>query len=289
MGGSGNGRWPCAGPRWRTVSLLPAIRATVPGCGSPPTPARTRQTTPARAKRFGHACRPQRGLGGPDGAARMEIRAPISHREPPHRRRRHCSRRIPSRRRLPRRFRVDPLHGVSAQRCWPRDVRGDDRNPAGSACLTRHGEGRECTSNPRSREVAPGPPIPCGKAIVASFRRLHSTERCGHSHRPRNWRPGRDVPAHPEELQVAAGVCPRWRILRAPWRRPAPWHSLHWRLPDARSRRSRSSCRPASAASGRFNGSGLSASSLGGGLGRRTASWWRRVAVRIGAAQETGE
>ena len=169
-----------------------------------------------------------------------------------------------SRRLLPRGFRVHSLHRGLAQRCPPRDVRGDDRNTTGSACLTRYGERWECTSTPPSREFAPGRPVPCGKAIVASFRRSLSDKRCRHRNRPRRSRPERDVPVYREEREGAAGACPRWRMMRVPWPWPEPWCSRHWRLSDSRSRSSRRSCRPSSAASDRFSASGLSTSSFAG-------------------------
>ena len=199
-----------------------------------------------------------------NGAARVEIRAPVSHREPPHRQGRH---RVGGYKPSPsaRGFRVHSLHRVLAQRCRPRDVRGDDRNTTGSACLTRYGERWECTSTPPSREFAPGRPVPCGKAIVASFRRSLSNKRCGHRHRPRRSRPERDVPVYREEREGAAGARPRWRMMRVPWPWPEPWCSRHWyRAPDSRSRSSRRSCRPSSAVSDRFSASGLSTSSFAG-------------------------
>ena len=224
-------------------------------------PARTRQTTPTVGEAF-RARLPAIAWPWSSGTAQPEWRsARPSLIESPRITRVATASADTSRRLLPRGFRVHSLQRVSAQRFWPRDVRGDDRNTTGSACLTRYGERWECTSTPLSREFAPGPPIPCGKAIVASFRRSLSTKRCGHRHRPRRSRPEPDVPVYLEERQDAAGACPRWRMMRVPWRRPEPWCSRHWRLPDSRSR---SSCRPSSAASDRFSASGLSTSSFAG-------------------------
>ena len=179
---------------------------------------------------------------------------------------------------------------MSAQHRWLRDVGGGDRDPIGSACLAaRHCEGWECTSIPRFREVAPGPPIPCGNAIVASFQRLHSTERFGHGRRPRRLRPAGDVPARPEERQGAPGVGPKWRIMHAPRRWPGPWRSRQWGLPESRSRSSRRTCRPSSVASDPLSASRRSASSFAGEPGRRLASSCRRITVRTGSARDTGE